>query len=129
MPRYKVFRLRNSQVEKFRDRSPAPKPYQLKTGDYQEGGEVEAASPYAAWKQLQDRDDDPERRFGVGDVLASESASPLVLNYWGFDEAGWRTSGQEQTGADTEHLAVGAAVAGSLAAADRGPAEHAPADR
>lgn len=124
MPRYKVFRLCISQVEKFRDRSPAPKPYQLKTGDYQEGGEVEAASPYAAWKQLQDRDDDPERRFGVGDVLATESASLLVLNYWGFDEAGWRTSRQEQTGEATEHLAVRAAAAGSSAPAERPPADR-----
>lgn len=92
MPLYKLFYLRDSQIQKFRESPPKPKPYRLRIGDYNEAGEIEAPTPYAVWNQLRD---EPEarhgrREFGVGDVLETEPSSLMILNHWGFDQAEWR---------------------------------------
>ena len=94
MPHYKLFYLLDSQIQKFRESPPKPKPYSLRIRDYQEAGEIEAPTPYAVWKRLRD---EPEarhgrRELGVGDVLESEPSSLFILNHWGFDKAEWRTS-------------------------------------
>ncbi|MCY4585663.1 MAG: hypothetical protein OXB98_06445 [Bryobacterales bacterium] len=80
MPFYKLFYLRDSQIQKFRESPPKPRPYRLRIRDYNEAGEIEAPTPYAVWKRLRD---EPEarhgrREFGVGDVLACVSHHPTA---------------------------------------------------
>ena len=91
MPRYKLFYLRDSLVQKFRESAPKAKPYGLRARDYDEAGEIEAPGPYGAWKLLREPEDAEERReFGVGDALELEPSDVVVLNHWGFDRAEWR---------------------------------------
>ena len=94
MPRYTLFYLHDSHVEKFRESPPKPKPYGLRDRDYEQAGEIEAPGPYAVWKQLQEESEEQPggRVLGVGDVLESEASSLLVLNHWGFDEAAWQSA-------------------------------------
>ena len=80
MPLYNLFYLRDSQIQKFREAPPKPRPYRLRIRDYNEAGEIEAPTPYAVWKRLRD---EPEarhgrREFGVGDVLACISHHPTA---------------------------------------------------
>lgn len=104
MPRYKLFYLHDSHVEKFRGSPPKPKPYGLKDRDYEHVGEVDAPGPYAVWKQLQERSDGQpgSRTLGVGDVLESEESTLLVLNHWGFDEAAWQSAETVEEAAEPE---------------------------
>lgn len=104
MPRYKLFYLRDSHIEKFRESPPKPKPYGLRDRDYEQLGDIEAPGPYAAWKQLQEESEEQQggRAFGVGDVLESETPSLLVLNHWGFDEAEWRSTETATEGNEAE---------------------------
>ena len=109
MPRYKLFYLHDSHVEKFRESPPKPKPYELRDRDYEQVGEVEAPGPYAVWKQLQEEIEEKPggRELGVGDVLESDGSSLLVLNHWGFDEAKWQsTETVMDAAAPAEALAV-----------------------
>ena len=88
MTRYRIHYLRDSQRQHFRQAPPAPGPLQLKRKDYQPGPEVEAASPYTAWKQLQEGSGDL-RPIGVGDVLETGTGALLICRYAGFEEAAW----------------------------------------
>ena len=109
MPRYKLFYLNDSQVEKFREAPPKPKPYEARDRDYEQVAEIEAPGPYAVWKRLQEESEDQpgQRAFGVGDILESEESSLLVLNHWGFDEAKWKSAETVTDAVETEEaLAV-----------------------
>lgn len=62
----------------------------MKMRDYEEAGEVEAATPYAAWKIL----DGENRALQPGDVLENVTADGTpgelrVLKYIGFEPAMW----------------------------------------
>lgn len=57
----------------------------VKPRDYEEGGSVEAASPYAAWSALRDS----ERPLEVGDLLELADGSLRICKYVGFEEASW----------------------------------------
>ena len=110
MARYRVFYLRDSQVQRFRNAPPKEKPYHLRIKDYEQGDSVEAPTPYVAWKRLQkeDLESGRARGFGVGDSLETEESVLFVLNFWGFDEARWRApeestqAGELQSSAATE---------------------------
>jgi hypothetical protein len=92
MPRYRIHHLKESQRQHFRQAPPGASPLQLKRKDYQPGGEIEAPSPYAAWKQTlaaeatQEADCPP---IGVGDALETDTGALLVCKYVGFEEAQW----------------------------------------
>ena len=87
MPRYRIYYLKETQRQHFRNAPPVPGPLKLKLKDYQEGGEIEASSPYSAWKQLKDT---AERRpIEVGDALATDTGSLYVCRWAGFEEAQW----------------------------------------
>jgi hypothetical protein len=88
MPRYRIYYLKESQRQHFRNAPPVPGPLKIKLKDYQEGGEIEAASPYAAWKQIQGTEDRPP--IGVGDVLETDTGALYVCRWAGFEEAQWR---------------------------------------
>ena len=112
MPRYRIFYLRDTQVEKFRGTPPREKPYHLRTKDYDEGGVIEAESPYAVWKQLQENEaaSQTKRPLGVGDALEGDESPLLLLNYWGFDEALWRTPEESLAEEELQALAPSAGI-------------------
>ena len=90
MPRYRIYYLKDSQRQHFRHLPPGnsqagPLPVKLK--DYQEGGEIEATSPYTAWKQLKGSED--RRPLEVGDVLEIDTGALLVCRWVGFEDARW----------------------------------------
>ncbi len=88
MPRYRIYYLRESQRQHFRHAPPAAVPPKLKMKDYQPEGEIEASSPYAAWKQM--REAGGERRpIEVGDALETDAGALLLCRYVGFEEAQW----------------------------------------
>ncbi len=92
MPSYKVFYLKERQIPAYRQGTPRPQPYHLKPSDYEEGPTIEAPSPYAVWKLLEDRTEEyaGSRNLVVGDVLQTEGSPIVVMNFWGFDEATWQ---------------------------------------
>ena len=128
MPRYRILYLRDSQVDRFRNATPREKPYHLRVRDYDEGEVIEASTPYLVWKQLQEDEgaSETKRPFGVGDGLQSDESELLVLNYWGFDEARWRTP--EENAAD-ERLQALAASAGAESSVNEAPMKEATAPR
>ncbi len=88
MPRYRIFYLKESQRRHFQQAPPGQGPAKLKMKDYEPAGEIEAASPYAAWKQL--REGEGERRaIQVGDALESDTGTLVVCKYVGFEETQW----------------------------------------
>ncbi len=112
MPRYQVFYLRDTQVQKFRNAAPKEKPYSLRIKDYEEGETIEAPTPYALWKQFQEVEGTRERPFAVGDVLESDESELLVLNFWGFDEAQWRAAEDSFEEGELQALAASAGTVG-----------------
>jgi len=84
MPRYRIHYLKEAQRAAFRNAAPGAGPLKLKARDYGEGPEVEASSPYAAWKQSREG-----RKIEVGDALETEGGTLLVCRYGGFEEAEW----------------------------------------
>ncbi len=92
MPSYRIFYLKERQISAYRQAAPRPQPYHLKPSDYEEGPEVEAASPYAAWKLLEEGTEKytGARKLVIGDVLQTGGSQIVVMNFWGFDDAAWQ---------------------------------------
>ena len=57
----------------------------VKPRDFEEGAELEAASPYTAWAERKDGED----ALQVGDLLQGETGSLFIYKYVGFEEARW----------------------------------------
>jgi hypothetical protein len=87
MPRYRIHYLKESQRQHFRNAPPVTGPLKIKLKDYQEGGEIEAASPYAAWKQIQATQD--RRPIEVGDAVETDAGALYLCRWAGFEEAHW----------------------------------------
>lgn len=88
--RYQVHRIRDFALESFRWSPHTGGTAVIKPRDYQSAEELEAATPYAAWKLAAERNI-PLR---TGDVLESlhdsGSAGPLlIVKYIGFEPAQW----------------------------------------
>ncbi len=82
---YRIYRMKESPRQQFRWAPHVAGCAPVKRKDYDEGGQVEAASEYSAWKQLQDCD----ARLAVGDLLESETGELFVFKYIGFEPAQW----------------------------------------
>jgi hypothetical protein len=90
MPQFRIYYLKDPQRQHFRRLPPGNAqsgPLLLKLRDYEVGGEIEAASPYAAWKEL--RKAHSRRSIGVGDALETDTGGLLVCRWVGFEEARW----------------------------------------
>jgi hypothetical protein len=90
MVRYRIHKLKNAQRENFRWTAHTSGLAIVKPKDYDATGEIEAATPYAAWKALQTEG----RPLSPGDLLetAKEDGSPgelLIAKYIGFEPAAW----------------------------------------
>lgn len=88
MPRYRIHYLKESQRRHFQRAGPVPGPLKLKMKDYEPDGEIEAISPYAAWKQMREGQGE-QRPIGIGDALETDTGMLLVCKYAGFEEAQW----------------------------------------
>ena len=85
MPAYRIHRLRDHLRASFRSAPHVSGVASLKPRDYVPVGEIEAASPYAAYFELRDS----ESRLEVGDVLEGANGELRVFKYVGFEEAKW----------------------------------------
>ena len=98
MPRYRVHRIKSGPREHFRWAAHSGGLALIKIKDYQQAEEIEASSPYAAWKQMAQK----ECPLLPGDVL--ETIQPEIVagtlqlfKYIGFEPAQWLTSEIRQT--------------------------------
>lgn len=90
MPRYRIHRIKQAPLETFRWAAHTGGLAVVKTKDYDFGGEIEAETPYAAWKSLSVTGE----ALRPGDVLESQldsgvSSSLLITKYIGFEPAEW----------------------------------------
>ena len=85
MPAYQIHLLKDSQRQQFRWAPHTSGVTIAKPKDYEKGGVVEAASPYAIWLALRGT----EEELQVGDLLEVDSGELLILKYIGFEEARW----------------------------------------
>jgi hypothetical protein len=90
MPRYRIHRIKETPGEHFRWAAHTGGVEIVKMKDYEEAGEVEAATPYAAWKVLGGEN----RALEPGDLLElltadGEPGELTILKYIGFEPAKW----------------------------------------
>jgi len=85
MPVFKILRLRDHAQEHFRWAPHTSGVARLKPKEYQEAGQIEAASVYSAWARLREAGT-PLR---VGDLLEAEAGQLSICKYVGFEEAQW----------------------------------------
>ena len=90
MPRYRIHRIKDASRESFRWAAHTGGLAVVKPKDYDPAGEVDAATPYAAWKELA-ANGDP---LHPGDLLECETGEGLsaelqIAKYIGFEPARW----------------------------------------
>ena len=84
MPTYQIHRLKSHLRQGFRFAPHVSGVSNVKLRDYEVGGTVEAASPYAAFFALREH---PEA-LEVGDILEC-NGTLRILKFVGFEEAQW----------------------------------------
>lgn len=84
MALYQIHRLKNHLKQQFRYAPHVSGISNIRLRDYEAGGTVEAATPYAAFFQMRDTVEPLE----VGDVLECDGAL-RILKFVGFEEAQW----------------------------------------
>lgn len=85
MALYRIFRLKDGLRAPFRLLPHVSGVSKVKAKDYEESGNVEAATPYAAWFALKGT----EQELAVGDILAEENGEIRIIKYVGFEPAEW----------------------------------------
>ena len=90
MPRYRIHRIKETPRENFRWTPHTGGLTTAKPKDYDCNREVEAATPYAAWKSLAQAGDG----LRPGDLLEAVSAEGMgedlqIVKYIGFEPARW----------------------------------------
>jgi hypothetical protein len=90
MPLYRIHRLKDGPRENFRWAAHTGGVALAKLKDYLPGGQIEAATPYAAWKALTVGADPLRPGDLLESVLPEGSATHLsILKYIGFEPAQW----------------------------------------
>src|SRR5579875_2563299 len=90
MPRYKIYRIKHTPGESFRWAAHTGGLAAVKSKDYDLGEEIEAVSPYSAWKQLKAEGS----ALRSGDLLEELNpdgavAALHITKYIGFEPAQW----------------------------------------
>ena len=85
MGTYRIFRMKEHVRQHFRWAPHTSGVMSAKPRDFEEAGEIEAPSPYAAWKSLRETDHPLE----VGDLIEAADMTLLVYKYVGMEEAKW----------------------------------------
>lgn len=92
MPVYRVLYLKDqAAIDRFRSQPPTEAAITVKPKDYEQVGEIDTPSEYAAWQALQGPGAAERgwRLMGVGDVLEIAGAKPRVCRFAGFHDAVW----------------------------------------
>lgn len=85
MPVYRIHRMKDTPRQHFRVAPHVAGAASVKHKDYEEDGQVEAASEYAAWDRM--RADG--RALEIGDLLETETGELRICKYIGFESASW----------------------------------------
>jgi len=85
MPVFRIYRLKETPRHNFRWQPHVSGSSQARRKDYEEGGEVEAANEYAAWKALREAPGE----LNVGDILETASGELRIFKYVGFESVQW----------------------------------------
>lgn len=85
MATYRIFRMKEHVRQHFRWAPHTSGVMSVKARDFEEAGEIEAASPYAAWKSLRET----TRPLEVGDLIEAADMTLLVYKYVGMEDAKW----------------------------------------
>lgn len=85
MPTYRIHRMKPNPREAFRWAAHTGGTAVVKERDYELGGEIEAPTPYAAWKRM----GATEAPLEPGDLLQDVGDKLLILKYIGFEPAEW----------------------------------------
>jgi hypothetical protein len=90
MPRYRVHRIKPAPFETFRWAAHTGGLVVVKAKDYDFGEEIEAETPYTAWKSLS-ADGNALRPGDILEALLENgtSGSLLITKYIGFEPAQW----------------------------------------
>jgi hypothetical protein len=113
MPLYRIHRIKETQAENFRWAAHTGGVAVVKAKDYEAGPEeLEAATPYAAWKMLAGKQ--PLRPGDLLEAVTQEhSAGDLqIFKYIGFEPAKWYVpevpAATGSNGAETDGTAIAA---------------------
>jgi len=82
---FRIHRMKDAPRESFRWAAHTGGVAIVKPKDYDAAGEVEAATPYAAWQTLRQT----EGPLLAGDVLEDNSGTLFIAKYIGFEKAQW----------------------------------------
>jgi len=104
MPSYRLWRLKETQIQQFRWAPHTIGATNIKPKDYEEGEVRAAESAYALWASLKNT----PAALRVGDVLESESGELRIFKYVGFEEARWVLP-EVKSGLEEQPLALSAA--------------------
>ena len=85
MATYRIFRMKEHVRQNFRWAPHTSGIMNAKPRDFEEDGEIEASSPYAAWKSLRESGSPLE----VGDLIEAEDTTLRVYKYVGMEDAKW----------------------------------------
>ena len=85
MPNYRIYRMKDSPRQHFRQAPHVSGAANVKRRDYEEAGQIEAANEYAAWEQLRAS----EAPLEVGDLLETDNGELRICKYIGFEPAAW----------------------------------------
>lgn len=87
---YRIHRIKDGPREHFRWAAHTGGTAIVKPKDYEAQGQVEAASPYAAWKALSEKDD-PLRPGDLLEEISPDGASGslYIAKYVGLESATW----------------------------------------
>ena len=102
---FRIHRMKPPARDTFRWAAHTSGSAVVKPKDYEPAGEIEAASPYAAWTSLRNTG----RPLETGDVLEDETGVLRIAKYIGFEGAQWwvpeprpaAVLSPEQAGVDT----------------------------
>jgi hypothetical protein len=85
MPMYRIFRMKETERQRFRNAPHTSGTMMVKPKDYLEEGTVDAPTLYSAWALLKDTGNP----LTVGDILRGPGDELRILKYIGFEEARW----------------------------------------
>ena len=85
MATYRIFRMKEHVRQYFRWAPHTSGVMNAKPRDFEQTGDIEATSPYAAWKALRETDHPLE----IGDLMEAEDLTLLVYKYVGMEDAKW----------------------------------------
>jgi hypothetical protein len=102
MPLYRIFRMKDWRRQNFRLAPHTRGLSMVKPGEYEQDGEIDAPSPYAAWAALRAT----EKPLDIGDILEFQDGNMRICKYVGFEEAQWHIP-EVKSGLEADPVAAG----------------------